>query len=89
MSEYILEWLPTPQTRKNRGDLPIWGHRAEGGGAGTKDEFIKADEPEPDVLGSFPNEIRSFWDDTSAELNVETAALAMFGLGVYIGKRTR
>lgn len=68
---------------------PLRRPRPEGGTTGSEDESIKADLPEADVLGDFPGEIRSLWDDTSTELKVGAAALAAFGLGVYIGKRTR
>lgn len=72
-----------------RGYLPIWGQGMEGAGTASGNEPIKRDLPEADVLADFSNEIRSLWDDTSTELKVGTTALAAFGLGVYIGKRTR
>ena len=68
---------------------PVWRQGTEGGTTGSEDESSKADLPEADVLGDFQRKIRSQWEDTSTELKVVAAALTAFGLGVYIGKRTR
>ena len=73
----------------SNGNYPVWRQRAEGCSNGGEAEPIKPDLPEADVLGDFQRKIRSQWEDTSSELKVGAAALAAFGLGVYIGKRTR
>lgn len=68
---------------------PAWRQRTERGSTGSENESVQADLPEADVLGDFQRKIRSQWEDTSTELKVGAAALTAFGLGVYIGKRTR
>lgn len=43
----------------------------------------------PSAIGEISDEMRNLWNDTSSEVKVGVAALAAFGLGVYVGTRAR